>query len=58
MINLKFQDLPFKDLMFSGLIIFVMSSIVANIYNPLLGFVYAISNVLSLTFLRWLYRNS
>ena len=55
-INLK--DLPIQDLFFSGLIIFIMSTIIANIYNPLLGIVYASGNILTLTFLSWLYQDT
>lgn len=54
--NLK--HLPIKDLVVSGLIVFIMSTIISNIYNPLLGFIYAFSNLLTLTFLSWLYRES
>ena len=55
-INLK--HLPIQDLFFSGLIIFIMSTIIGNIYNPLLGFVYASGNILTLTFLSWLYQDT
>ena len=55
-INLK--HLPIQDLFFSGLIIFIMSTIIANIYNPLLGMVYASGNILTLTFLSWLYQDT
>ena len=47
-INLK--DLPIQDLVISGLIIFIMSTIIANIYDPLLGMTYAFGNKLTLTF--------
>ena len=50
--------LPIKDLVVSGLIIFVISTIIANIYNPLWGFIYAFGNVLTLVFLSWLYQDS
>ena len=50
--------LPVKDLIISGLIIFIISTIIANIYNPLWGFTYAFSNVLTLVFLSWLYQDS
>ena len=50
-INLK--DLPIQDLVISGLIIFIMSTIIANIYDPLLGVTYAFGNILTLTFLSW-----
>ena len=52
------KDLPIKDLIISGLIIFITSTIVANIYNPLWGFIYAFGNVLTLVFLSWLYQDS
>ena len=55
-INLK--HLPIQDLVISGLIIFIMSTIIANIYNPLLGLVYAFGNILFLTFLSWLYKET
>ena len=50
--------LPIKDLIISGLIIFIMSTIIANIYNPLLGITYAFGNLLTLTFLSWLYQET
>ena len=52
------KHLPIKDLIVSGLIIFIMSTIIANIYNPLWGFIYAFGNVLTLIFLSWLYQDS
>ena len=55
-INLK--QLPIQDLVISGLIIFIMSTIIANIYDPLLGITYAFGNILTLTFLSWLYQES
>ena len=55
-INLK--QLPIQDLAVSGLIIFIMSTIITNIYNPLLGIVYAFGNILTLTFLSWLYQET
>jgi len=55
-VNLK--DLPIQDLVISGLIIFIMSTIIANIYNPLLGITYAFGNILTLTFLSWLYQET
>ena len=55
-VNLK--DLPIQDLVISGLIIFVMSTIIANIYDPLLGITYAFGNILTLTFLSWLYKET
>ena len=55
-VNLK--DLPIQDLAISGLIIFIMSTIIANIYDPLLGILYAFGNIFTLTFLSWLYKES
>jgi len=55
-VNLK--DLPIKDLVISGLIIFIMSTIIANIYDPLLAILYAFGNILTLTFLSWLYQET
>ena len=55
-VNLK--GLPIQDLVISGLIIFIMSTIIANIYDPLLGITYVIGNVLTLTFLSWLYKET
>ena len=52
------KHLPIKDLIISALIIFIMSTIIANIYNPLLGFTYAFGNVLTLVFLSWLYEDT
>ena len=52
------EKLPIKDLLVSGLIIFIMSTIVANIFDPLLGVAYAFGNVLTLTFLGWLYQET
>ena len=55
-VNLK--DLPIQDLVVSGLIIFIMSTIIANIYDPLIGILYALGNILTLTFLSWLYKDT
>ena len=55
-VNLK--DLPIQDLVISGLIIFIMSTIIANIYDPLLGITYAFGNIITLTFLSWLYKET
>ncbi len=54
-VNLK--DLPIQDLVILGLI-FIISTIIANIYNPLLGITYAFGNILILTFLSWLYKET
>ena len=59
MINsINLNHLPIKDLVVSGLIIFFMSTIIANIYDPLLGILYAFGNILTLTFLSWLYKET
>ena len=56
--SINTKDLPVKDLSIAGLIIFITSTIVANLYNPLLGFIYAFGNILTLVFLSWLYQDS
>ena len=56
--SINTDHLPIKDLIISGLIIFVFSTIIANIYNPLLGITYAIGNIISLSFLSWLYQET
>ena len=56
--SVNFKYLPIQDLVISGLIIFIMSTIIANIYNPLLGIIYAFGNVFTLTFLSWLYQET
>ena len=59
MINsINFKHLDIQDLLVSGLTIFIMSTIISNIYNALLGIVYAFANLLSLTFLSWLYQET
>ena len=59
MINsMNLNHLPIQDLVVSGLIIFMMSTIIANIYDPLLGITYAFGNILTLTFLSWLYKET
>jgi len=59
MINsVNFNHLPIQDLVVSGLIIFIMSTIIANIYDPLLGITYAFGNVLTLIFLSRLYQET
>tara|TARA_B100000161_G_C33368457_1_gene332153 strand:+ start:250 stop:447 length:198 start_codon:yes stop_codon:yes gene_type:complete len=55
---INFNHLPIKDLVISALIIFLMSTIISNIYNPLLGFTYALGNIITLTFLSWLYKDT
>jgi len=59
MINsINFNALPIQDLAVSGLIIIIMSIFIANIYNPLLGIIYLFGNILTLTFLSWLYQET
>ena len=52
------KHLPIKDLIVSALIVFVMSIFIANIYKPLLGYTYALGNIITLSFLSWLYKES
>lgn len=56
MINTKY--LPIKDIIISGVIIFVISTLIANMYDPLWGVTYALGNILTLSFLSWLYKDS
>ena len=56
MLNTK--ELPIKDILISAVIIFTISTLIANIYNPLWGVFYAFGNIFILTFLGWLYRDS
>ena len=59
MINsLNLKNLPIQDLVVSGIIVFIMSTIIANIYDPLLGITYAFGNIITLTFLSWLYQET
>ena len=59
MINsINFKHLPIQDLVVSGLIILIMSTIIANIYDPLLAIIYAFGNIITLTFLSWLYQET
>ena len=56
--SINTKNLPIKDLVVSGLIIFIMSTTIANLYSPLWGFTYVLGNILTLTFLSWLYQDS
>ena len=56
--SVNFKHLPIQDLVISGLIIFIISTIIANIYDPLLAILYALGNILTLTFLSWLYQET
>ena len=56
--SINSEKLPLRDLFYSGIIIFIMSTILANIYNPLWCFIYAIGNIITLIFLGWLYKET
>ena len=56
--SINIDKLPIKDLLYSGLIIFIMSTLIANFYNPLWGVIYSVMNIIILTFLGWLYRET
>ena len=56
--SINTEDLPIKDLVISGLIVFITSTLIANLYNPLWGIFYAFGNILTLIFLSWLYQDS
>jgi len=56
--SINLSHIPIQDLVVSGIIIFIMSTIIANFYNPLLGITYAFGNILTLTFLSWLYQDT
>ena len=56
--SINYENLPIKDLLYTALIIFVMSTIISNIYNPLWGVIYAFGNIITLAFLGWLYQDS
>ena len=56
--SINSKQIPIQDLVVSGLIIFIMSTIIANIYDPLLGITYAFGNILILTFLSLLYKET
>ena len=55
---IKTKNLPIKDILISGVIIFIISTLIANIYDPLWGVTYAFGNIFTLSFLGWLYRDS
>ena len=56
--SINIKHFPIQDLVVSGLIIFIMSTIFANFYDPLIGILYAFGNILTLTFLSWLYKET
>ena len=56
--SINYENIPIRDLLYTALIIFVMSTIISNIYNPLWGVIYAFGNIITLAFLGWLYQDS
>ena len=56
--SINIEKLSIQDVVVSSIIILVMSTIIANIYNPLLGLTYGIGNVITLIFLSWLYQDT
>ena len=56
--SINYENLPTRDLLYTALIILVMSTIISNIYNPLWGVIYAFGNIITLAFLGWLYQDS
>ena len=56
--SINTNEIPLQDLVVAGIIIFIISTIIANIYNPLWGATYAFGNIIILTFLGWLYKES
>ena len=56
--SINLNNLPIQDLVLTGLIIFIISIIIANIYDPLLGVTYAFGNIIALSFLSWLYKET
>ena len=56
--SINTENLPIKDLLVSGLIIFIMSTILANIFDPLWGIAYIFGNIFTLAFLGWLYQET
>ena len=56
--SINYENLPTRDLLYTALIILVMSTIISNIYNPLWGVIYAFGNIITLALLGWLYQDS
>ena len=56
--SINYEEIPLKDLFYTGLIILIMSITIANIYNLLWGFTYALGNILTLSFVGWLYQET
>ena len=56
--SIDFKNLPIKDLVYSALIITIMSLMIANVYNPLWGGIYIFGNIVVLAFLGWLYQET
>ena len=58
MSSININHFPIQELVVSGLIILIMSTIIANVFNPFLGILYAFGNIITLTFLSWLYQET
>ena len=56
--SININHFPIQELVVSGLIILIMSTIIANVFNPFLGILYAFGNIITLTFLSWLYQET
>ena len=56
--SFNFDHLPLQDIFYAALVIIVMSTIIANVYNPLWGVTYSVGNIILLTFLGWLYKET
>ena len=56
--SVNFNHFPIQDLVLTGLISFIISKIIANIYDPFLPILYAFGNILTLTFLSWIYQET
>ena len=52
------KKLLVKDISISGLTILIISTLVANLHNPLWGVIYAFGNILTLVLLNWLYQDA
>ena len=56
--SINLDQLPLKDLFLSGVIILIMATIIVNLYNPIWSFLYAFGNIITLSFLGWLYQET
>ena len=52
------KSLPNKNLFVSVLKVFIISSLIANLHNHLMDFIYTFGDVLSLVFLSCLFQDS